>query len=107
MQENLYREALLHFNEPILLSFELGRCVGYAEDEDDCYLMVKMPYGRRHGMVKHTFVGGYIYLDCLKTRGVVQSLHTDEVWTDFSRLDSLLQLNGASREAAFLVDVTG
>jgi hypothetical protein len=37
--KELIEEARMHFNEPILIGFELCRCVGYAEDDDDCYLV--------------------------------------------------------------------
>jgi len=103
MQDNLLEEAKKHFNEPILIGFDLCRCIGYAEDDDDCYLIVKRPNGPRAGVSWCTFVGGYTYLDCLKQQGVTQSLHTNEIWTDYSRLDNTLELNGCEKEEKFIV----
>ena len=99
MQENLYQEALLHFNEPILMGFDLCRCVGYAEDADDCYLVAR---DRRRGLVWHTFVGGYTYLDVLKGQDQCKSKTTGETWDAFTRLDSLLGLNGVPKEPNFI-----
>jgi hypothetical protein len=106
MQQNLHDEAKLHFNEPILMGFDLGRCIGYGETDEDCYLIIKDP---RRGVYWHTFVGGYTYLDCLKQQGITIPLHPSypgEIWTDFSRLDTLLELNGAPKEQEFLVDTS-
>jgi hypothetical protein len=103
MQENLLQEAKLHFNEPILMSFEVCRCIGYAEDEEDCYLIVHSP---SRGVYWSTFVGGYIYLTCLKDEGVTVPLYPSypgEIWTNYSRLDSLLELNGVPKAEKFLI----
>ena len=101
MQTQLFDEAQMHFNEPILLGFNLGRCVGYGEDDDDCYLIVKFP--DRPSYTRHTFVGGYTYLDCLKTQNLVTATN-GEVWSDFTRLDNLLELNGASKESEMVLE---
>lgn len=98
----LREEALAHFNEPILVMFDLCRCVGYAEDDKDCYLVVRHP---REGLIWHTFVGGYTYLDCLKGRNHQKSRLTSEEWDDFTQLDSLLALNGAPREPKFICEL--
>jgi hypothetical protein len=109
MQDNLYQEALAHFNEPVLIGFNLARVVGYAEDDEDCYLIIRKPrYGQmfNEGYEWCTFVGGYTYLACLKDQNIVTPLHPQfegEIWTDYSRLDSLLELNGAPKEEKFLV----
>lgn len=102
MMQNLFDEAMKHFNEPILICFDLGRCVGYYEDDEDCYLLVKFP--RKEKLVKCTFVGGYTYLTCLKGQCHV-TLITGEECDDFYRLDKLLELNGAPREKHFLCEV--
>jgi hypothetical protein len=94
MNTEYLREAQSHFNEPILLGFDLARLIGYAEDDEDCYLVVRDP---RRGLVWATLVGGCTYLDCLRGRNVCGE------WDDFTRLDSLLAMNGAPREAEFMV----
>jgi hypothetical protein len=99
---HLFQEAKQHFNEPILIGFDLCRCVGYAEDDDDCYLMIRDP---RRGLIWHTFVGGYVYLDSLKGQNRCSSSSTGEEWDDFTRLDSLLELNGAPKEAEFILNL--
>ena len=100
---NLYEEARKHFNEPILICFELCRCIGYAEDEEDCYLIVHSP---SRGIYWNTFVGGYTYLACLKEQGITNPKYPKfpgEIWTDYSRLDSLLELNGVPKAKRFLL----
>jgi hypothetical protein len=99
MQEELFQEAKKHFNEPILIGFTLCRCIGYAEDDDDCYLIVK---SRERGVFWHTFVGGYVYLGILKTQGGIKASHSDEILTDYFRLDEILKLNGVPKEKEFL-----
>ena len=94
MQENLYNEVLRHHNEPVLICFELGRIVGYAEDLDDCYMIVKFP--RKDKPVWLSMCGGYTYLLALKGQN---SIVIDGVeWDDFIRLDNLLTLNGVPKE---------
>jgi len=99
---DIERELRAHFNEPILVCFELGRLIGYGEDEDDCYLIVDFP--RRRSWC--TAVGGYMYLTTLLGQGIVYS-QTGEIWNDFTRLDSLLELNGCLRQEEFfrIIDV--
>src|SRR5690242_1283006 len=96
-------EAKLHFNEPVLIGFNVCRIIGYAEDESDCYLIVQhsrdgTPTHDGNGRISWcTFVGGYTYLTCLKTERQIVPKHPafeGEVWSDYSRLDSLLELNG-------------
>jgi hypothetical protein len=94
MQEDLLQEARDHFNEPILVGFDLCRCVGYAEDDEDCYLIVNVP---RRGLVWHTFVGGYTYLTILKSQDKCGE------WNDFTRLDSLLELNGIPKVKEMII----
>jgi hypothetical protein len=97
MDAGLLQEAKTHFNEPILVVFDLCRCVGYAEDDADCYLVVRHP---RRGLIWHTFVGGYTYLDALKGRNPAGE------WDDLTRLDSLLALNGAPKEPEFICEMS-
>jgi hypothetical protein len=63
--------------------------------------MVRHP---RHGKIKHTMVGGYVYLGCLKGQEHVTS-KTGEEWDDFTRLDTMLELNGAGKEQEFLCEI--
>lgn len=94
-----------HFNEPVLMSFELARLIGYGADADDCYLIVKYP---RRGRVWHTAVGGYMFLDRLKGQNLVNPKYPSyegEVWDDFNRLDNMLKVNGVPKAAEFLVEI--
>jgi len=102
MMQKLYDEAKKHFNEPVLVGFDLGRVVGYAEDDEDCYLIVVMP---RRGRIKVSFVGGFTFLDCLRGRHEIQSLYTPEIWDDYYRVDRDLELNGAPAEKVFIEEV--
>lgn len=97
----LYNEAIRHFNEPVLLHLNVVRLIGYAETAVDCYWIVNEP---RKGISWSSCVGGLIYLSTLKEQGVV---HADngEIWTDYSRIDSWLELNGAPKVQAFVLQV--
>jgi hypothetical protein len=97
-----------HFNEPMLSMFSVVRCIGYAEDADDCYIIYRHQ-GRHDGPLLgevgwHSMVGGYTFLDRLKGQGHVKA-HTSEDWDDLVRLDNLLALNGTPKEDAFLVKI--
>lgn len=96
----LEAEVRSHFNEPMLAGYELGRCVGYAEDEDDCYIIVQFPRGSRRETVWNTMVGGYTWLSPLRDQGVVYA-YNGEIWNDLFRLDSSLALNGCPKRTAF------
>jgi len=91
-----------HFNEPVLSDFGLCRLIGYAEDDEDCYYILKYPNGVHKGISWHTFVGGVYFLDLLKNQGTVRATN-GEIWSDFSRLDNILQLNGAEKEEEFIL----
>lgn len=93
----LYEMALSHFNEPMIAFCEVTRCIGYAEDHLDCYIIV-LPKNRKP--VWNTCVGGYTFLDGLKGQNQVNA-HNGEVWDDFTRLDSELSSFGAPRQEAF------
>lgn len=86
-----------HFNEPIIVSFDVVRLIGYAEDDDDCYLVCQ----RRGGAVFwNTCVGGYVFLDRLKGQECTKS-----GWDDFTRLDSILALNGSPESPEFKLEI--
>jgi hypothetical protein len=102
MNDHLHELARSHFNEPVLLGFEVGRLVGYAEDDDDCYFVIdypKYPTGRR---VWHTCVGGYVFLDRLRGQEHVVSSQGEE-WDDYVRTDNVLRLNGAPPVEEFVL----
>lgn len=96
---HLKAEVLSHFNEPVLCGFELGRIIGYGEDEMDCYMIVQFRGGK---IIWNTMVGGYYYLDKLKEQGKVISTE-GELWNDFTRLDNILELNGAPKAKTPLI----
>lgn len=97
---DLKQMCLDHFNEPIIVGFDIVRLVGYAEDDDDCYLIINYPNPVR--TIYHTCVGGYQWLDRLKGQCLVIS-NSGERWDDFYRIDNLLQLNGAPKVDEFIV----
>jgi len=98
----IYNMCVSHYNEPVLMEGQVARLVGYAEDDDDYYLLVKYPFGSRYKERNtwHTAVGGYIFLDKLKGQKEVVAT-TGDIWDDFTRLDSLLELNGAPKTNFF------
>lgn len=100
MNQDFLEEIKRHFNEPVLMSFDLARVIGYGEDDEDCYIIVLYP---RRGIGRCTMVGGYTFLDRLKGQNHVRST-SGEDWDDFTRLDTLLQLNGALRAEEFLIE---
>jgi hypothetical protein len=97
--EEMCRE---HFNEPVLLGSNLGRLIGFAEDDHDYYLIIRYPDYPDGRISYHTAVGGYIFLNQLKFQDCVVST-TGEVWSDYTRMDSLLALNGSPKEEEFIV----
>jgi hypothetical protein len=94
MSVEMFSEVAEHFNEPMLAGFDVVRCIGYGEDEDDCYVIYRRPGGE---IIWHTMVGGYMFLSLLKMQGRVVST-TGEEWNDLSRLDNMLTLNDAPKE---------
>lgn len=79
-----------HFNQPILSSWSVVRCLGYAETDMDCYVVVQCPH---RGVYWNTGVGGYISLSRLKGQEYVRST-SGEDWDDHYRLSHQLELNG-------------
>lgn len=90
-----------HFNQPVLCSFELVRLIGYAEDDRDCYFIMKQRGGTTFWQ---TCVGGYIFLERLKDQDAVLSTG-GEHWDDYYRADNLLELNGATKEKEFVKSI--
>lgn len=95
----LHRRCLLHFNEPMLASDRLVRCIGYGESAVDCYVIAQHLHGE---IVWLTCVGGYTFLDRLKGQGSVKATNGED-WDDLTRLDNLLHLNGAMRRETFIL----
>jgi hypothetical protein len=104
--EELYEMCRDHFNEPILTDSGLGRVIGYGEDAMDCYIIIKHlgSYGVDGKVTWHTCVGGYYWLTALKGQNHVKSTKGED-WDDYFRLDNLLALNGAPKEAVFRLDL--
>jgi hypothetical protein len=90
-----------HFNEPVLLGTEVGRLVGYAEDDQDCYLIINYPNPAK--TVWHTCVGGYHWLDRLRGQHLVNA-YNGERWDDYGRIDTVLELNGAPKVENFILE---
>jgi hypothetical protein len=102
MNIEIRQMCLDHFNEPIITGpNEISRLIGYAEDDIDCYLIIK----NSRGIIWHTAVGGYIFLDKLKDQDIVVAKN-GEHWDDFTRLDSWLELNGCLKEETFIETIT-
>ncbi|MBY3158382.1 hypothetical protein HFO56_39475 [Rhizobium laguerreae] len=92
-----------HFNEPVLLGTEVGRLVGYAEDERDSYLIIHYPNPSEPKIVWHTCVGGYHWLDRLRGQHLVIA-YNGERWDDFYRVDSDLERCGAPKVGSFILE---
>jgi hypothetical protein len=95
--KELYDMCLSHFNEPFISTTVIARCIGYAEDDFDCYIMTKHLGGK---IEYNTCVGGYTWLTGLKKQGVTLA-NNGEIWDDLYRLDQVLQFNGCERENKF------
>ncbi len=89
-----------HFNEPVLTNLTVGRVVGYAEDDDDCYVIINYPGPKT---VWHTCVGGYVFLNLLKDQHVVAA-YNGERWDDFYRVDGDLARAGCPKAEKFIVE---
>jgi hypothetical protein len=96
-------EVRAHFNEPMLSMFSVVRCVGYGEDDCDCYIIAQRP-NPKGDLIWLTMVGGYTFLDRLKGQGHVVST-SGEDWDDLFRLDHVLALNGAPKAEEFIVKI--
>ena len=101
MENEIKEMCQIHFNEPIICNDKVVRLIGYGETAVDCYLICS---SMDQGIFWQTAVGGYMFLDKLKGQGYIRSISGDD-WNDFTRLDSLLSLNGAPRVKDFLVDL--
>lgn len=89
-------DCLKRFNDPVLVGLSVERLIGYAEDEYDCYLVLRRADGERYW---HTCVGGYTFLDALKIVDVVQG----KGWNALTRLDTNLTCARCPQEKTFKV----
>lgn len=101
-REEILEMCKQHFNEPILCGFELGRLIGFAEDDDDYYLVVKFP---RKGLEVETLwisaAGGYVFLNRLK-RQTTSTDKNNEEFNEYEYLDRVLTLNDVPLEEKFV-----
>ncbi len=91
-----------HFNEPLIVGFDVARLIGYGEDEMDCYLICQHPKYPDGETKWWSAVGGYTFLDRLKGQDYVRSTDGED-WDDLVRLDNVLSLNGAPKADEFKV----
>ena len=90
-----------HFNEPIISNSEIVRLIGYGETAVDCYLICS---SMSRGVYWNTAVGGYMFLARLRGQGYVRSTEGED-WDDLTRLDNMLELNGAPKIKDFIIDI--
>lgn len=106
MEDTIREMCERHFNEPIICESEVVRLIGYGQTARDCYLICSRmrSQGGYSAVFWHTAVGGYMFLDLLKDQGRVTSTEGKK-WNDFTRIDSLLALNGAPRVDDFILKI--
>lgn len=90
-----------YFNKVVLDGWNAVRLIGYGETAVDCYYVYSCPH---RGVYWSSAVGGPATLDALHGQGYVFS-NNDEHWDNYTRLDSLLSLNGAPQVEQFVCDV--
>lgn len=95
-----YYDAMEHFNEPVLDGVEVVRLVGWGQDDMDCFFVY---IGQRRGLYRSTAVCGFTPLRCLRDQSAVTS-RAGEYWDDYTRIESLLSLNGVLKAPAFLLE---
>ena len=105
-----YNMCKKHFNEPMIVGEIVVRCIGYCESPSDCFIIYrKIGSVNNPGKIEYwTCVGGYFWLNKLKRQGIVKAKYPkypDETYTDFSRIDSTLELNGCPKEKYMRVEV--
>jgi hypothetical protein len=94
------RDCLKLFNRIVLMADgKLARVVGYAQDNYDSYYILRRMRGEK-SPTWFSAVGGVYDLTPLKRQGVVRAAD-GETWTNYSRLDNLMRLNGAPETDAF------
>ena len=101
MRDDLYQEALAHFNEPVLDGLKVVRLIGYGETAVDCYWILSPIQGEVYWS---SACGGFMPLRSLKEQGIVTA-KDGEKWSDYTRLDSWLELNGAPKVESFILEM--
>ena len=101
MNPKFLDEAESRFNEIALNADQVCRIIGYMEDENDYYLIVRYMRGRI-GYV--SFCSSPISLYPLIGKNERKSFISQEVWDDYYRVSSILKLNGCPEEEEFIVD---
>jgi len=103
----LLKETEAIFNRVVIAGSDLARVIGYSEDKCDCYVICQHManhYGEPGRIVHHSYVGGVTSLWRLKGQSYVLSTEGEE-WDDYTRLDTLLELNGAPKATEFRVEI--
>jgi hypothetical protein len=100
----IIKQIKKHLNEPILITFDVGRLVGFAEDSRDYYYIIKQPAYPNGKILYSSCVGGFTSLRKLKNQNKVIT-ETGEIWDDYSRLDDILTMNGASKVDEIMMSV--
>lgn len=90
-----------YFNKVVLDGWEAVRLIGYGESAVDCYYICSHP---RRGVYWTSAVGSPSPLDALSGQGYIFS-NSGEHWDNYTRLDSLLSLNGAPKVKKFICDI--
>lgn len=88
-----------HFNEPVLVMFDVVRLIGYGKDKHDCYYIIKYPGGK---VVWSSAVGPCMSLRSLKKQSVFKASN-GETWSSYTRLNSWLNLNGCEEEKEIII----
>lgn len=96
-RESILNMCKQHFNELVLCGTELGRLIGFAEDDDDYYLVVLFPSIENKKQIWISACTPYVFLDCLK-----QQTYDDNDFTQYDYLNRLLILNNAAPEEKFV-----
>ncbi len=98
----LQAETELMFNRVVLDGGgTLCRVIGYSEDKYDCYVTC-IHFGGK--IVHHSYVGGVTSLWRLKGQRYVLANNGEE-WDDYTRLDTMLELNGAPKQKEFRIQI--
>lgn len=98
---DLLAEARSHFNEPVIHLLSVARCIGYGEDADDCYFILRRPDPHADELWA-SCCGGTTFLNSLDKQNYVISIDYRE-WDDLIRLDNTLALNGAPKANELVV----
>lgn len=99
-----YARAMEHFNEPVIDMFKVVRLVGWGQDEYDCFYIYRAPFGKQYAS---SAVGAFIPLRQLKSQDTPDGIRhamADPARDDFDQLDKWLEINGAPKAEAFILE---